>query len=127
MVAETGNKRKEVSQEDLVQAVNDIKNWFDQNHAGHYQKDAASVAGSEENAKSFLSQYLSHAGSVSLLVILSTCPEKFQLLDTYKLMNLGQMSMVSHEEHCMLLIAEDPIDGYKLGVNQDDQVLIFDT
>ena len=35
--------------------------------------------------------------------------------------------MVSHEEHNLLLLAEDPIDGYKLGINQNDQVLIFDT
>ena len=32
MVAESGNKRKDVSKEDLTQAIRDIKNWFSTNH-----------------------------------------------------------------------------------------------
>ena len=38
MVAEVGNKRKHVTKEDLTQAVNDIKNWFLENHSDFHSK-----------------------------------------------------------------------------------------
>ena len=60
MVAEVGNKRKNVSKEDLVQAVNDIKNWFLENHAdvhGSVIKDKNSVGGTVDQSIDFLSQF----------------------------------------------------------------------
>ena len=37
-MAETGNKRTDISEADLRQAINDIKNWFKENHSEFYEK-----------------------------------------------------------------------------------------
>ena len=37
VVDEGGNKRQEISQEDIKQALNDITEWFKSNGASHYK------------------------------------------------------------------------------------------
>ena len=101
-VAESGNKRKEVSEEDLNQAVNDIKGWFQQNHADFFDKvfkEAPSIAGSKEDAQKFLAQNEGHSKSLALLVVLSKCPVKFQFLDTFRLLPLSDINVVTCESH----------------------------
>ena len=36
-VAESGNKRKAASVDDIKQAISDIKNWFKENHADYHK------------------------------------------------------------------------------------------
>ena len=38
VVAEEGNKRKNISEEDLRQAILDIKNFFKENHPDFFEK-----------------------------------------------------------------------------------------
>ena len=53
-VAESGNKRTTISEEDIRQALNDIKNYFKENHSEYYEKTLKegipSVAGNKEGA-----------------------------------------------------------------------------
>ena len=53
-----GNKRVGISEDDLRQAIGDIKGWFQENHKEYYEqtlKDKPSVAGSVDKVKEFLS------------------------------------------------------------------------
>ena len=46
-----GNKRTEISKEDVIQAVQDIKNWFKEHAAEYYVKNIEQNAG--EGAEAF--------------------------------------------------------------------------
>ena len=44
VVAETGNKRSHISDEDLAQCVKDIASWLQEKASAHYQAKMASAA-----------------------------------------------------------------------------------
>ena len=84
-VAESGNKRTNASEEDIRQAVNDIKNWFKENHAEYYEntlkEGKPSVGGKKEEVQQWISQFdgfKDNAGvSMALCVIFELCPKDF--------------------------------------------------
>ena len=129
-VAESGNKRTVISEDDVRQAVNDIKNWFQENHPDYFGKtlkDKPSVAGNPDGVKQFLSQHPhSQSPDIALAVILELCPEGFQFLDTFRLHKLGDINFAKCDDNEMLLIADDNLDGLKLAVTSTGGVLIFD-
>ena len=63
---------------------------------------------------------------MALIVIFELCPENFQFLDTYRLHNLKDINFAQCDNNCLLLIADDNLDGQKLAVTSEGQVLIFD-
>ena len=59
VVAETGNKRREISNEDVMQCVKDLAGWFQSNAAAHYESKMAPVANSasEDQIRGVLSEF----------------------------------------------------------------------
>ena len=90
-VAETGNKRKgPATEEDIRQAVNDINNWFLENHKDSFNAllKSASVGGSKEEVAAYLSSRPNQ--DIALSVVLELCPVGWQLLDTFKIINKAE-------------------------------------
>ena len=130
-MAESGNKRTEISEDDVRQAIGDIKNWFEQNHSEYFEanlkKGTPSVAVDKEGATKFLEQFPhSKTGDNTLSILLELCPVNFQFLDTFRLHQLADINFAVCDGHEMLLIADDNLDGLKLAVTSKGQIVIFD-
>ena len=94
-VAETGNKRKgPATEEDIRQAINDINNWFLQNHKDSFNAllKQPSVGGSKDDVAAYLSSR--PVSDVALSVVLELCPVGWQLLDTFKIINKADFKEV---------------------------------
>lgn len=61
-----------------------------------------------------------------LSIILEMCPENFQFLDTYRLCKLTDLKQIQCENHNLLLIADDNLDGLKLAISSNGNMLIYD-
>lgn len=94
-VAVSGNKRNGPATEgDIRQAINDINNWFLENHKDSFNAllKQPSVGGSKEEVAAYLSSRPNQ--DITLSIILELCPVGWQLLDTFKIINKSEFKEV---------------------------------
>ena len=78
-------------EEEIRQALSDIKNWFKEKHPEYATKvlgdNCPSLAGDSEGVKNLLDCFFSdeQITDLAIPVVLEVCPSDFQLLDTYRL------------------------------------------
>lgn len=90
-----GNKRKEISKEDLKQALSDIFFWFKENGAAYFGASLEKNGGNSEDAvKSFLSS-TTEAENAALHALLEKCNGGLWLPNSMKLYSLGDIQAKS--------------------------------
>ncbi|CDW76788.1 UNKNOWN [Stylonychia lemnae] len=130
-VDEGGNKRQEISVDDIKQALNDINQWFKYNASSYYTTQLEDNKGNQEPEVDSIMKKHGADGCSALKALLLRFRGGFQLLDTYKTLTLddinGEVLSYNLQSQRLFPIAKD-IDGQLLCVRVEsgnDNLLVY--
>ena len=97
VVAETGNRRTNISDEDLTQCIKDLASWFQTNAASHYEQTIAprANAAAADQVGSVLAEFAS-AGTGHLALSLQKFNGGMQYLDTYVGISVDEINTIGN-------------------------------